>query len=951
MPKRYEGIPPIFPVFRIGCGDSPAGCAKKSDIDDLQKQVDALKSDQIQTISGQISAIQTSLTSLKNTDSELQGYISALITETDKLESADKTLEESIAKLREDLKNDISSSKADALKQLENLKATVNGELTTLKAAIEELKKKDTELQNRIDKLQTYIDSGLKDAKDWASATFATLDQYKATAEVIAGIQTQIKNINDEAAAIKTAMADFRTEMNKALDKLSDELKAEIKAQVKEAADAAAKALEAATDEITKAYTAAIAGAISACESSIKSWVNEQLTAYYTAAQIDSRLEALQTALEATMQTQNESLRRLITDLESSVNTKIADNRTLIDALDDALDDANAEIGKLSDALADAQAEISALASTVAQNSRDIAANSTTISENTAKILENAGKIAANTDDISTNADAIAAAEALIAANSALIENNKTAIGANQTAIDRLQSYIAAVDTEVEGLNGVIASNTTEIAKNAAAIAQNAADINLLTGNLAQYAIFIDKNSTEILSIKKDINNLQTALADQKTEITAAYTQAISEAITANNGTLDAKLKAEIKTINDTVHAVKNVADNTWQLALILQLEVQEIQDGLKSLSSIAYIPKYADGIERVEYEVSGYKFTKKGDLTLRFDVYPASSAQIIADNYSKALSARVVYTIPTRANAGDFKDLQITGASATGGILTVTISSSELDFDFLVGNLKASLVLKVTTGYNNLQSAYIPLVASGENLSYAQYVLGSFDTDRDEDLSEAELSAVTDLDLTRCPDINTLDLTVFPNLTKANCPSLDWLRKLAPTYDITTTFLSADGRSRLYPEDDILIDGTVWQTKNVGAITFDEMGTEVIYEIARDDSCPEGYRLPTKDEFEALSRNHTIRHAPTYFDGFVFSGSRVWTDGSRVPSIALPYSRHGELKFGTYYWIYSTNIPATDIPTFYLDDMPPDMRTPSGWFRNHTYYDSSRTQIRCVKD
>ena len=938
-------------LILAACGAVAASCARTSDIDDLQKQIDELKSDQIRTITGQISAIQTSITSLKSTDEELQGYISALMTEADKLEAADKALEEAIAKLREDLQGIIGSAEADALKKLENLKATVETELATLKAAIEELQKKDAELKERIDSLQTYIDSRLKDTKDWASATFATLDQHNETAAVIAGIQTQIKNINDEAAAIKTAMADFRTEMNKALDKLSDELKAEIKAQVKEAADAAAKALEAATDEITKAYTAAIAGAISACESSIKSWVNEQLTAYYTAAQIDSRLEALQTALEATMQTQNESLRRLITDLESSVNTRIADNRTLIDALDDALDDANAEIGKLSDALADAQAEISALASTVAQNSRDIAANSTTISENTAKILENAGKIAANTDDISANADAIAAAEALIAANSALIENNKTAIGTNQTVIDRLQSDLYALDADVQGRYVQIVVNATEIAKNAAAIAQNAADINLLTGNLAQYAVFINKNTTNILSIQKDITNLQTALADQKTEITAAYTQAISEAITANNGTLDAKLKAEIKTINDLVQTVKLKADNTETLALILQQEVQEIQDGLKSLSSIAYIPKYADGIERVEYEVSGYKFTKKGDLTLRFDVYPASSAQTIADSYTSTLSARVVYTIPTRANAGDFKDLQITGASATGGILTVTISSSELDFDFLVGNLKASLVLKVTTGYNNLQSAYIPLVASGENLSYAQYVLGSFDTDRDEDLSDAELEAVTNLDLTRCPDINTLDLTVFPNLTKANCLSLDWLRKLAPTYDITTVFYSADGRSRLYPEDDILIDGTVWQTKNVGAITFDEMGTEDRYEIARDESCPEGYRLPTRDEFEALSRNHMIRHAPTYFDGFVFSGSRVWTDGSRVPSIALPYSTHGEAKFGTYYWIYSTTIPAYDIFTFYLDDYPPDLRTPPGWFREHPYYSYERTGIRCVKD
>ncbi len=901
----------IFVTF-LAVGTLMVSCAKKSDIVNLQEQIDAIKSNQIQPITSQIAAIQASLDKLQSADSELQGYISMLMTEADRLDRVDKDLADAISKLREEVKDDISSAESDALKQLEAFKAYVESELAILKDSIEKLQKKDEELQSRVEELKTYIDSELKETKDWMNATFATLDQYNTTAVIVAGIQSQIKSINDEMAGIKTSLDDFRTEINKALDELETDLKAEIK----QAADAAAKALEDATDEITKAYTAAIAGAINALESSIKLWVNEQLTAYYTAAQIDSRLEALQTALEATMQAQNESLRRLITDLESSVNAKIADNKALIDGL-------------LAD-LAGMDSEISDLATIVTKNSENIAANADKISENTAKILENASDIAA--------------AEALIDANSALIENNKTAIAANASAISALQDRARTADD-------AIAKNAADIATNAAAIAKNAADINMLTGNLAQYAFYIDRNTADILSIKKDIEDLQMALADQKTEITAAYTQAIAEAITANNGILDAKLKDEIKTINDLVQIVKLHADNAEQLALILKQEVQEIKDGLKSLSSIAYIPKYADGIERVEYEVSGYKFTKKGDLTLRFDVYPASSAQTIADSYASTLSARVVYTIPTKANAGDFTELQITDAAASGGILTVTISSSELDFDFLVGNLKASLVLKVTTGYNNLQSTYIPLVASGENLSYAQYVLGSFDTDRDEDLSDAELSAVANLDLTRCPDINTLDLTVFPNLTKVNCPSLDWLRKLAPTYDITTTFLSADGRSRLYPEDDILIDGTVWQTKNVGAGLFVEMGTEARFEVARDSSCPEGYRLPTRDEFEALSRNHMLFHAPLYYDGFRFSGSRVLTDELRVPSIFLPFSRHGELRYGTYYWIYSTNIPATDIPTFYLDDMPPDLRTPSGWFREHTYYSSERTGIRCVKD
>lgn len=58
-------------LILAACAATVAGCATKSDIDGLQDQIDRLKADQIQTITGQIAAIQTSITSLKSTDEEL----------------------------------------------------------------------------------------------------------------------------------------------------------------------------------------------------------------------------------------------------------------------------------------------------------------------------------------------------------------------------------------------------------------------------------------------------------------------------------------------------------------------------------------------------------------------------------------------------------------------------------------------------------------------------------------------------------------------------------------------------------------------------------------------------------------------------------------------------------------------------------------------------------------
>ena len=101
-----------------------AGCAKKSEISNLQDQIDALKSDQIQTITGQISAISASLTNLQNTDTQLKAYIETLQGQASNLESSSKNLEDAIAKLKEDLQNEIGTSESEALKQLESLKAS-----------------------------------------------------------------------------------------------------------------------------------------------------------------------------------------------------------------------------------------------------------------------------------------------------------------------------------------------------------------------------------------------------------------------------------------------------------------------------------------------------------------------------------------------------------------------------------------------------------------------------------------------------------------------------------------------------------------------------------------------------------------------------------------------------------------------------------------------------------
>lgn len=165
-------------------------------LDSIQKQIDDLKSGQIASVSSQITAIQGSISALENVRSQIENNIAEL-------------------------------KKSDEM---------VTGE-------IDELEKTDEALGKRINELKEYVDNLNKGTRDWATATFSTLDQYKETCNTITSIQLSIKDLGEK--------------VSKDLEK-----------------------------------------AISSSEKSLKSWVSEQLSDYYTAAQMDVKLKKLQDQID-----------------------------------------------------------------------------------------------------------------------------------------------------------------------------------------------------------------------------------------------------------------------------------------------------------------------------------------------------------------------------------------------------------------------------------------------------------------------------------------------------------------------------------------------------------------------------------------------------------------------------------------------------------------------------
>ncbi len=156
-----------------------SGCAKNSDLDALSKRVDSIEQKQTQDTESLVSSIKASITSLENTDTQLQDYISVLQSRVASLEQSDGDRQ---------------------------------SEIEALKDAVKILQEKDTDLQTKIDELKEYVDGLVSGTKDWADATFVTLEQYNAAAEVIKGIYAQMDELSskitatDETVAAHTAL-------------------------------------------------------------------------------------------------------------------------------------------------------------------------------------------------------------------------------------------------------------------------------------------------------------------------------------------------------------------------------------------------------------------------------------------------------------------------------------------------------------------------------------------------------------------------------------------------------------------------------------------------------------------------------------------------------------------------------------------------------------------------
>ena len=368
---------PLCLLMSFGCADySP-------DIDNIHKRLDAMEDNQIATIESQVVSVNSSISNFEKADADLKEMIANLQKAAGEFEKAISENGGSISALKtglekavEDLKNSdradkeyvldsLGKAKAMLLALLESEKTELNGKLTSINNTISYLQKKDAELEKKISDLRIYIDKELKETKDWANATFMTLDQYNAIVDQLGGIEGEI-------AGLKTSMTNLETRLT---EKYSKDLKTAsdgVKSRLGEEVDGLNDRIDKVVSDITKAYTAAIATfreemekwwneslkkSIDDCETSMKSWVNSTLDGYWTIAQTKDSLKALNDDIENQLEAQKTFLNGLIeanaADIKA-LNDKLKELDEAVKKNSDDIDAVNKALGEAMDELTDA---------------------------------------------------------------------------------------------------------------------------------------------------------------------------------------------------------------------------------------------------------------------------------------------------------------------------------------------------------------------------------------------------------------------------------------------------------------------------------------------------------------------------------------------------------------------------------------------------------------------
>ena len=476
-----------------------------------------------------------------------------------------------------------------------------------------------------------------------------------------------------------------------------DELKKEIEDQQ--------AALEQAKAELTAAYKQAITEAIEANNGVINKAISDAVQEALD--KVDTKLAVIDNAIAA-IQRDIETIKSSIATLEqqiASINGSLVELEAVDAALQQLIDDLEGEVATLQSQI---DSNTAADAATKVQLEKEITDLKNLIATLQAKDADLEAQITALKSYVDSEITGIeswangtfatlaqyAAMQSELAALKALVGDGNT--GNIEEFTRAISDAIAASEASMKGwVNQLLASGYYDIAA--------------IDGKLATLE---SKLTTTETQLRKDIEQQQTALEQAKVELTAAYQQAITEAIDNNNGVITSAIEQAVQTakadLQNQINAINSAIAN-------LQTQIDKIANRIQS---ITYIPQYSDGKVKFDYT------TKTTEVYLRL-----SPAALAADIETSMVKAFVRYTDDptTRALNEEFPvTVSVVAGNATSGILHVCLAEDAnhpFADSFWKGDVEAILYLLISDGNSNIVSPSIPVITHS-------YVSGSSDID-----------------------------------------------------------------------------------------------------------------------------------------------------------------------------------------------------------------------------
>ena len=167
-------------------------CACQSqDLKPIESRLDTLEKMTIQSIQSQIITINSTLTTLQSTQTQLSGFVATLQTSV----------------------------------------GTLEGNYSSLNTAVDNLGKQDVKFEKDISDLAKAVDDCGKDVKKWVEESYTTLTKFGELQDEVSTIKTNIQTIfsrldglDSETKRISDGLRDLSTDLNEKLGKCEGEI-------------------------------------------------------------------------------------------------------------------------------------------------------------------------------------------------------------------------------------------------------------------------------------------------------------------------------------------------------------------------------------------------------------------------------------------------------------------------------------------------------------------------------------------------------------------------------------------------------------------------------------------------------------------------------------------------------------------------------------------------------